>query len=110
MTKLFMSGPVSGVIDAGLRFRACQEQLEDAGFEIVTPINNRPLSATEGEDLWLSYMRASIRQMMTCEGVALLPGWEYSRGAQVEQALANEIGIPVKLMADWIFPEGELDR
>jgi hypothetical protein len=33
--------------------------------------------------------------MMTCEAVAMLPGWDDSRGANIEFNLARSLGMPV---------------
>ncbi len=108
MTVLFLSGPISGYTEHGLAFLAAQEQLKLAGFDVENPCRNRPLSVVEGEPVWRSYMRASIRQMLKCEGVAYLPGWQYSKGAQIEIALAESVGIPVRSVGEWVCLEKEL--
>lgn len=103
MTELFISGPISGVPDYGMNFGRASKELVDAGYEIMTPVNNRPWVVDEDEALWTSYMRASLRQLLRCHGVALLEGWQYSRGAQVEKALADSLGIPVKTVSEWVW-------
>lgn len=46
-------------------------------------------------------MRITIPQMLDCEGIALLPGWERSRGARIEFILAAEIGLGVLYLDKW---------
>jgi hypothetical protein len=41
------------------------------------------------------YMRADIEALLRCCRVRVLPGWESSKGALLEIAIANAIGLPV---------------
>ena len=43
---------------------------------------------------WAEYMRTDLRAMLDCEMIALLPGWEQSRGARREVSIADELGMP----------------
>ena len=38
-------------------------------------------------------MRADIAELVKCDGVALLPGWERSRGASLEAHIAHSLGM-----------------
>jgi hypothetical protein len=38
-------------------------------------------------------MRVAIRQMLTCDQVAMLPGWKRSRGALIEHWIAVALGM-----------------
>jgi hypothetical protein len=40
-------------------------------------------------------MRADIKLLVDCDGIALLPGWEQSDGANVEHTLARGLGLRV---------------
>nr|WP_318298039.1 DUF4406 domain-containing protein [Paraburkholderia bannensis] len=72
-------------------FHAEARRLRALGFEIVNPaeINADPTAE------WLDCMRADIKQLVDCDGVALLPGWEQSRGATIEHNLARDLGLRV---------------
>jgi hypothetical protein len=37
----------------------------------------------------------ALRQLALCDGVALLPGWQDSRGARIEHQLATQLGLIV---------------
>lgn len=63
--------------------------------EIINPARN-VIHAWDGitkEEIWEEYMTISRDQVKQSDIVATLPGWEQSRGAVEEVALAKENGI-----------------
>jgi hypothetical protein len=50
---------------------------------------------------WPAAMRASISRMLDCEGVAMLDGWENSKGASLEHYIAEQVGLPCKPWREW---------
>lgn len=40
-------------------------------------------------------MRLSIRQLVTCDAIHLLPGWEKSKGATLEAHIAERLELEV---------------
>jgi len=97
--KIYISGPITGIPDGNRRaFSMASMQLDIAGHESVSPHNNGlPADAS-----WQEHMRADIRILMDCEGMALLPGWRQSKGAQIERDLALSVGIVVKPLEEWL--------
>ncbi len=90
--KLYLAGPMTGYPELNFPlFHAEAARLRSLGFEIVNPaeINADPSAA------WLDCMRADIKQLVDCDGIALLPGWEQSRGATLEHAIARGLGFRV---------------
>jgi hypothetical protein len=47
---------------------------------------------------WDACMRADIRALCLCDVIALLPGWEHSKGAHLELHIAHRIGMEVKMV------------
>lgn len=70
-------------------FLAAEEQLKHLGT-IINPAKIKPK-----EETWEGYMRADIAELMKCDTVYLLPGWEKSRGAQIEVYLAKALGMEI---------------
>lgn len=99
MGKVYISGPMTGIQDFNYpAFHLAEKNLKDAGFEVENPARNPdPTPKT-----WEGFMRLSIKQICECEHVALLPGWEKSRGAVVEVQLAKTLGMTVKPIEDFL--------
>lgn len=93
--KIFISGPITGSPFYKTHFAAAQIQLEKAGYVVANPADNEKCGS------WQHYMFASISQMLECDGVAYLADWMYSKGAQIEIRLAQDLGMPVESVGAW---------
>ena len=95
--RLYISGPMTGLPDNNRpAFRDAERTLRCRGFKVINPA--RP--ALEGWS-WQDYMRRAVRDVSRADGVALLPGWRNSRGALVEVALAEGIGLEARMVDFW---------
>jgi hypothetical protein len=65
------------------------EPREHAG---ACPPGRRSENATHNEGC---YLRADITEMLTCDGIALMPGWQQSVGARTELHVATACGLAV---------------
>lgn len=79
-------------------FHAEAARLRAAGHEVVNPAEVNPDPAA----VWADCMRADIRELVTCDSIALLTGWEKSRGATLEHHIATSLGMTV--MSDEMVP------
>lgn len=99
--RLYVAGPMRGY--AGLNkgaFDRTATSLRARGFSVVNPAE---MDADYDED-WddsrkMEFMRDAMRRdcnaVCDCDGVYLLYGWEQSRGARAERALADAIGLKI---------------
>jgi nucleoside 2-deoxyribosyltransferase len=89
--RVYLAGPMTGLPEFNYpAFNAEAARLRALGYQVENPAEN-PLPA---EAPWHQCMRAAIRQMVVCDVVATLPGWDKSRGAQLEVYLADRLEIP----------------
>lgn len=92
MKRIYLSGPMTGRPDFNFpAFHAAADVLRSKGLEVANPAEIEP----EGEKTWASCMRADLKAMLDCCTVALLPGWEDSKGANIEARLALNLGMRV---------------
>ena len=92
--KIYLSGPIAGVPGYYERFDAGARAIRRLGH---TPVN--PARHPEGLTV-REYMRMDLMDLMASDAVLMLPGWENSRGAVVERALAQYLGMEI-----WYKPE-----
>ena len=72
-------------------FNAMAETLRGQGHDVVNPADERDTTQT-----YEYYMRRAIENLLTCEGVVMLPGWEKSRGARMEHVIASNLGMTIR--------------
>ena len=95
--RLYLSGPITGTTDYVERFARAGTWLRARGYEVVDPVAATPEGLSYGE-----YMRRDLILLLACEGVALLPGYEVSRGSQLEAHVARTCGLPTRSLVEWV--------
>jgi hypothetical protein len=106
--RIYLSGPMSGIAESNFpAFRLWASSLRALGFVVVNPaeINVGAEERVGGspEEMSAFYnqcMRADIRELCTCEAIVLMPGWENSKGANLELHIAHRVGLHVGLAGD----------
>lgn len=95
--RLYLSGCITADL-AGYKakFAKAENDLWLGGYFVVNPATNVIPGGT-----WLDYMRLDVAQLVICDGVATLPGWEAGRGTWVEVNLAHGLGLPVHPLDYW---------
>lgn len=103
--RLYIAGPMTGLPDFNYpAFFKAADRLRGAGFEPINPARKREGVPHQGAT-WLDYMRHSLRDIADCDGIAMLPGWEGSRGAAIEVRLAYDLGLPARYVDEWLAAE-----
>ncbi|CAE6905944.1 MULTISPECIES: DUF4406 domain-containing protein [Pseudomonas] len=96
MQRIYLSGPMTGCPDFNYpAFHAEADRLRSLGFDVESPAENPP------QESWEEYLRWGLAQMLTCDSVALLPGWGISKGAQLEVSVAEKLKMTI-VMAESI--------
>ena len=102
MSVVYVAGPMTGLPDFNYpAFREAEVALRVYGHEVLNPIEAENWNATGKPMPWGWYMRHAIRMVLRAEGIALLPGWERSRGARLEWQIGSELGLDIRDFADW---------
>lgn len=90
--RIYVAGPMSGLPDYNYpAFHAEAARLRGLGFHVENPAEN-PVPPCGS---WQGYMRLALAQLITCQAIALLPGWPQSRGAAIEHRLAIDLGLSI---------------
>jgi hypothetical protein len=102
MTHLYVSGPMTGMPDLNFpAFNEAARLLRAAGYTVTNPAELDAQDA--GKTLtWEQYMRRDIKALMDCDGVALLPGWTESRGANLEVEIARPLKMAIWPVHVWL--------
>lgn len=101
---LYVAGPMTNTPFFGRPiFDAATDTLRRLGYHVLNPAR-QPLGLSYAE-----YMRRGEHDLLYSDGVALLPDWQDSPGANHEHDLAKSWGLDVREMTDWppFNPSGE---
>ena len=90
--KVYIAGPMSGYEEFNFpAFNRAEELLRKSyGYKhIVNPAKLHPTT-----DLpWAEFLKQDLRELIACDAVFLLKGWEKSRGATLEAFVAYTLGL-----------------
>lgn len=95
MKRIYCAGPMSGIPEYNFpAFHAETARLRAMGYEVVNPAEINPYPGP-----WKECMRRDIAELVACDALVLLPGWERSKGAQLEYSIATALGFQIVLAA-----------
>lgn len=99
MSRIYVAGPMTGLPEYNLpAFAAATLELQALGHDAVNPGRR----GADPAKTWQDYMRAGIADLITCDAVALLDGWERSKGATLELQIARALEMRVAPLDEWI--------
>jgi hypothetical protein len=112
--KLYLAGPMTGIEHYNFpAFDEAAKALRAAGHEVFNPAENdrengfdaTGLAGHEAAEHGFD-LRTALKQDLSwiCEhadGIALLSGWQMSKGARTEVALAEALDIPRNYWTTW---------
>ena len=90
--RVYLSGPMTGLPDLNFpAFNSYARRLRAAGYDVINPAEINP----DGAKSWHACMRADLAALLTCDALALMPGWQTSNGAHLEMHVAHRVGIEI---------------
>lgn len=98
---IFISGPMSGHKDFNYpAFHRAGEELKKNEIKFYSPVHGRfghprPAPTQETAKPWEYYMRQSLKQLLLCDSIYMLAGWEESHGARLENGIATTLGMTI---------------
>lgn len=100
--RLYLAGPMSGFEDFNFpAFNKMAADLRARGYVVENPAEH---GVVVGAD-WADYMAYDLTRLGLCGQVAVLPGWENSKGARLEVHIARELGMKVVNAHDLVSME-----
>jgi hypothetical protein len=118
--RLYLAGPMTSIPQFNFpEFDRWAKDLRSAGFDVISPHESddedvqaaawRSKSGNmldlppskEGSDRKLTMLK-NTTDILSCEGMALLPGWNRSPGSIHEIAIATRLQIPVAPVQMWL--------
>ena len=109
--RIYIAGPMTGY--PALNFPAffrMEQLLLKAGYAFRNParINPSKTPHLSEQAYWQECMKRDIAQLVQCDTIILLKGYENSKGAMIEYNLAKELGL-IALTEEYAIKHLELD-
>lgn len=97
--RVYVAGPMTGLPEFNLpAFADAAAQLYARGHEAINPGGSGVIPGYT----WNDYMRDGLTLLLTCDAVAVLDGWESSKGATLEVYVARALDMPVRPLGEWL--------
>jgi nucleoside 2-deoxyribosyltransferase len=108
---IYIAGPMTGIPDFNYpAFREAETLLKDAGHTCLNPADSELENVSGAPMPWTWYMRRALAMVITSDGIALLPGWENSPGANLEVTVARALQLPVMALNAWLANAAKMAR
>lgn len=107
--RAYLCGPMTGIQDFNFpAFHEATNTLRAQDWDIVNPAELDELegfdstTAVVSQEAYYDVLGRDLRQLMSVEAIIALPGWERSRGAKAEIALARALSKQIFFYKDGI--------
>jgi hypothetical protein len=99
--KIYISGKITGLTKEQIhtnfeRAHACIKALRR--LEDVEIFNPSKLEETMPDGTYPQFMKASLLMMLKCDEIYVMPGWESSKGANLEIQVAAACGLKINFL------------
>jgi hypothetical protein len=93
MDKMYLSGPMTGLPNYNHElFNRVAQEFRQVGFSVCSPAEFFDGDITKERK---EYMREAVKYMLEADTIVLLPGWQESKGARLEAAIATELDLTI---------------
>lgn len=90
--RIYVSGPMTGKPALNFpAFNAAAAELRALGVEVVNPAELNP----DPNKSWRECMAVDIKALVDCDAIVMLPGWECSKGANLEWEIAVRLRMRI---------------
>jgi hypothetical protein len=94
MKKIYISGPISNHPTGNIELFAAEAlKIRQGGDIAVNP--HEVCAHLPKTSPWDDFMQVCIEELSSCDAILMLPGWQESKGANVEYEKAKEMGIEI---------------
>lgn len=90
LKTIYIAGPMTGLPNFNREnFNRAAARLKKDGWDVKNPADLGDIPGATWED----YIRLGLKSLLTCSTIYMLKGWEGSKGAKIELAVAKELGM-----------------
>ena len=96
--RIYLSGKITGLDKEvySRQFERAETFYKTGGFDVVNPVKiGEEVLKINPKAEWQDFMIRDLEALRTCTHIALLEGWEDSKGAKMEKAEAEKMGLEI---------------